>query len=147
MAAGLLRYGTGILKAALEDKMGLDRRQFFKTIAVGAVAASLPAVAVGSDITPKDEPSKRDRQKFAKFFKAAATGSPAAIQACKDEGIEMKQVTDGGFGVEKMANICSGGYDENNCERAEIVGRCPGCYPSGYSRLRNYRDFEGSTRG
>ena len=77
--------------------MKLDRRQFFKTIAAGAVAVSLPAVAVVSDITPKTEPSKQDRQKFAKFFKAVATRNPTDIQACKDEGIEMKQVTDGGF--------------------------------------------------
>ena len=144
MAAGLLRLSIGTLRAAYGDNMELDRRQFFKTMAAGAVAVSLPVV---SDITPKAEPSKQDRQKFAKFFKAVATRNPTDIQACKDEGIEMKQVTDGGFGVEKMANICSGGYDENNCERAEIVGRCPGCYPSGYSRLRNYRDFEGSIRG
>ena len=95
MAAGLLRYGTGTLKAALEDKMGLDRRQFFKTIAAGAVAASLPTVVVA--IAPKTNPNKLEKTKFANFLKAVMTQDPEDILVCFIDGTEMVQMTDGGF--------------------------------------------------
>ena len=34
--------------------------------------------------------------------------------------------------MENRKQLCSGGFDPDNCPRAEMVCRCPNCYPSSF---------------
>ena len=98
---------TGIFQRNTKDNMKLDRRQFFKTIAAGAVVVTLPAVAVADDIMPETKPSRGSKE-IGRYLlnlmdESKTSGTianyggivltdPTDIQFCRDNDIEIKTV-------------------------------------------------------
>ena len=67
------------------------------------------------------EQSQENARKLGKFFKAALTADPADIQSCKDDGIKMLSVTDGGFVVTDEA-LKKNGFVEYDTQCFSVHG-------------------------